>query len=94
MRNFWQLYEANDYKMIRFEHQGNVQEIINNDMEEEVRELEELRDMERQIKDAMSLNGSALRIAIANQIIEQIDRIPLQVAYKGRIRNMAEQLKR
>ena len=94
MRNFWRLYEANDYKMIRFEHQGNVQEIINNDMVEEVRELEELRDMERQIKDAMSLNGSALRIAVANQIIEQIDRIPLQVAYKGRMRNMAEQLKR
>ena len=94
MWNFWQLYEANNYKMIQFDHQGNVQEIINNDLVEEVRELEQLRELEGQIKDAMSLSGTALRMATANQIIDQIEKIPLQVAYKGRVYNMAEQLKR
>ena len=94
MWNFWQLYEANNYKMIQFDHQGNVQEIINNDLVEEVRELEQLRELEGQIKDAMSLSGTALRMATANQIIDQIEKIPLQVAYKGRVYKMAEQLKR
>lgn len=94
MRNFWQLYAANDYKMIRFEHQGNVQKIIDNDLVEEVRELEELRSLEEEIKEAQKFSGNALRIARANQIVEQIRKIPLQVAYKGRVYNMAEQLKR
>lgn len=94
MRNFWRLYAANDYKMIRFEHQGNVQKIIDNDLVEEVRELEELRSLEEEVKSVQRLERGSLRLQRAEEIIAQINKIPLQVAYKGYVYTMAEELNR
>ena len=94
MRNFWQLYKANNYQMIRFEHQGNVQEIINNDLIKEVRELDELRSLEYEIRSVQRLARGSSRIQRAEKIIERIEKIPLQVAYKGNVYAMAEELNR
>ena len=94
MRNFWQLYKANNYKMIRFEHHGNVQEKINNDLIEEVWELEELRSLEEEIRSVERLAHSSLRIERTKKILERIDNIPLQVAYKNTVYSKAELLKR
>jgi hypothetical protein len=94
MRNFWQLYKANNYKMIRFDYQGNVQDIINKDLVEEVWKLEELRSLEDEVRSVERLARGSLRIERAEKILVRIEKIPLQVAYKERVYNMAQELKR
>ena len=94
MRNFWKLYKANNFKMIRFDYQGNVQNIINKDLEEEVLELDELKSLEEEIRSVERLAHGSLRIERAKKILERIEKIPLQVAYKERVYNMAQELKR
>lgn len=42
VRNFWELYENNNYQPIRFEGQGNVQEKIDNQLVEEKKQLDKI----------------------------------------------------
>lgn len=47
VRNFWELYEANEYSPIYFEHQGNVQEKIDNEFKEEKKQLEKILELKQ-----------------------------------------------
>ena len=91
MKNFWRLYEANGYKMIRFEHQGNVQEIINNDLVEQVNQLDVLRDLMAQVKNIKSFPGRAKRYKLASDIVKQVNQIPLDIKIKPEILRVAKQ---
>ena len=85
MRNFWQLFKANGYQMIRFAHQGNVQEIINSDLVEQVNQLEELRRLLSQVKQIRFNDNRAERFKMASEIEKQANRIPLEVKIKYEI---------
>lgn len=86
MTNFWSLYEANNYKMIEFNHQGDVQEIINNDLNQQIQYLNELHDLEGQLKileqDHKSINNRKHDMV---NIKNRIEEIPLNVLYKGEL---------
>ena len=46
VRNFWEIYAANDYLPIGFYEQGNVQKIIDNDLVIPMGKLQQLRKCE------------------------------------------------
>ncbi len=48
IKNFWKLYQNNNYKAIEFEGQGDVAEKIKNNLEAEIKELDILLDIESQ----------------------------------------------
>ncbi|MDR2232948.1 MAG: hypothetical protein LBE56_07480, partial [Tannerella sp.] len=48
MKNFWKLYQNNNYKMIEFHGQGNVEEKIKNNLDNEVNDLNTLLEIERE----------------------------------------------
>lgn len=56
VRNFWELYKANSFERIIFETQGNVQEKINKGLNDEVKMLEELREIEKELIDIPEYN--------------------------------------
>ena len=85
MRNFWQLFKANGYQMIRFAHQGNVQEIINNDLVEQVNQLEVLNKLLSQVKQIRFNDNRAERFKDASEIKKQANKIPLEVKIKYEI---------
>ena len=84
--NFWSLYEANNYQMIEFNHQGNVQEIINNDLNPQIQYLNELHDLEEQLEtleqDNKSINTRNKDLA---NIKNRIEKVPLNILYKGEL---------
>jgi hypothetical protein len=49
VQNFWELYKANNYKPIKFENQGNVQEKIDNKLAREVQELKKMQNIETNV---------------------------------------------
>ena len=85
MANFWSLYEANNYGMIEFNHQGNVQEIIDNDLKQQIQYLNELHALEKQLPIiAKELNVTTRNEKIAD-IKNHIEEIPLNIIYKGEL---------
>lgn len=83
--NFWSLYEANNYEMIEFNHQGNVQEIIDNDLKQQIQYLNELHALEKQLPIiAKELNVTTRNEKIAD-IKNHIEEIPLNIIYKGEL---------
>ena len=49
--NFWELYEANGYKEINFERQGNVQGKIENGLKEEIEKLNRMKEIEKEVQE-------------------------------------------
>ena len=49
VKNYWELYKYNGYKSIEFEGQGNVQDKINNNFRDEIKQLKELLFIKKQI---------------------------------------------
>ena len=49
--NFWQLYEANNYRPIDYDNQGSVQDKIDNDLIEEVEKLDKMKQIEKVISE-------------------------------------------
>ena len=47
--NFWELYKANDYKTIQFNMQGNVQQKIDNNLVDEIKQLKLIKGIEREV---------------------------------------------
>ena len=82
IKNFWRLYEANGYKMIRFEHQGNVQEIINNDLIEQVNQLDILQNLWSQVMQIRFLDNRTEKFKVASDIEKQVNKIPLDIKLK------------
>lgn len=83
LKNFWKLYENNDYKPIEFENQGDVQKKINNNLIEENKKLNELLDIERALdiieKEIISPNSTRDNIKKYRDMISRIDKIGLYI---------------
>ncbi len=48
VRNFWRLYVRNDFEQLYYENMGNVQDKIDSNLEEEIRKLDNLEQIERE----------------------------------------------
>ena len=49
VRNFWDIYKANNYHPIQFENQGNVQEKIDNGLVNEYNQLRKIKNIEKEL---------------------------------------------
>lgn len=85
MLNFWEIYKANNYKMIEFKNQGNVKEIIDNDLVEQKKQLDELRTLDGKIDNAVRMMNKGGRNLRLKEIVNRMGEIPLQVAYKEEV---------
>ena len=92
VKNFWKLYKANDYAPIEYNNQGSVQAKIDNDLQEEVKKLNILIDIEKDFNDLYSDSKSSLPseksvyIAQYNRCLTAIDNIGLYVKFTGHLR--------
>ena len=82
MANFWLLYEANNYQMIEFNHQGNVQEIIDNDLAQQVQLLNKLYALEEQFLIIEQELNVTIRNNELSALKNRIEEIPLNISYK------------
>ena len=84
IRNFWELYKNNAYSPIEFEHQGNVQDKIDNCFRDEIQQLRELL----YIKEQIVRNGN-----VDDNLINTLKNNSLYIKLRGDIINMVNKLK-
>ena len=92
VRNFWEIYIANDYKPIEFVNQGVVQGIINNNLVIQRSQLEKLKNYESQLQemiinpdDKMNYKVSTSNKDDIARIKQNIDDIKLNIALKYKL---------
>lgn len=92
VRNFWEIYIANDYKPIEFVNQGVVQGIINNNLVIQRSQLEKLKTYESQLQemiinpdDKMNYKVSTSNKDDIARIKQNIDDIKLNIALKYKL---------
>lgn len=98
VKNFWRLYKANDMNPIEFEAQGNVQEKIESDLTDEIKKLEQLEEIEKEIE-SISLQNQEFTIESKEEILTSLNdfksrqnEIFLYIRLNGRIRNKIDSL--
>lgn len=98
VKNFWRLYKANDMNPIEFEAQGNVQEKIDSDLTDEIKKLEQLEEIEKEIK-SISLQNQEFTIESKEEILtslndfkSRLSEISLYIRLNGRISNKIDSL--
>ena len=98
VKNFWRLYKANDMNPIEFAAQGNVQEKIDSDLTDEIKKLEQLEEIEKEIK-SISLQNQEFTIESKEEILtslndfkSRLSEISLYIRLNGRIRNKIDSL--
>ena len=101
VRNFWDIFENNDYKPIPFEHQGSVQEKINANLEDEHKQLEEILAIEDKVESIATAGEDIDIISCYKNLDEQskaLDLIDLYIKKRGEIirliNNKKEELRR
>ena len=92
VRNFWELYKANKYSQIEFNHQGNVQEKIDCGLNKEANLLKQgqniwygINSLTR-ITDESSQEEIKERIGVVQEAITKLDEINLNIAWLFGIR--------
>ena len=92
VRNFWEIYIANDYKPIEFVNQGAVQGIINNNLVIQRSQLEKLKTYESQLQEMIINPDDKMnyRVSTSNKddiarIKQNIDDIKLNIALKYKL---------
>lgn len=98
VKNFWRLYKANDMNPIEFEAQGNMQEKIDSDLTDEIKKLEQLEEIEKEIE-SISLQNQEFTIESKEEILtslndfkSRLNEISLYIRLNGRIRNKIDSL--
>lgn len=98
VKNFWRLYKANDMNPIEFEAQGNVQEKIDSDLTDEIKKLEQLEEIEKEIK-SISLHNQEFTIESKEEILtslndfkSRLSEISLYIRLNGKINNIIDDL--
>ena len=92
VRNFWELYKANEYKQIEFNNQGNVNDKIANGLMYEVSLLRQIKDVWNKIAVLPEITGDStteevlVRKRALQSAIENIDSVHLNIAYKFNVR--------
>lgn len=96
VRNFWNLYEANNYKPIEFEDQGNVQDKIDKGLELEVTYLKHLRKIQQNVSeipdvaDGLSAKDKQNYQEALRAILTELNEVKLYISLNGDIRKEIE----
>ena len=85
VRNFWRIYKANQNEIVEFRHQGDVQQIIESDLVEQVRQLDELKELDVKANVSRKIEETGERKQMAEEMLRKISQIPLEVRYKQRV---------
>ena len=91
--NFWQLYEANNYRPIDYDNQGPVQDKIDNDLIEEVEKLDKMKQIEKVISEInierQTLTSEELSklSGLLSKNRKELKNIQLPIALKEKILN-------
>ncbi|OYP67428.1 hypothetical protein CIK98_05115 [Prevotella sp. P2-180] len=91
--NFWQIFKANDFKEIEFMGQGNVQKKIDNEMKEEIKMLDELKNIQVKVEDvpddlsSMADNEKENWCKLLKELLDVLDNLSLNISFKGKIKN-------
>ena len=94
--NFWQLYEANNYKPISYENQGSVQEKIDNNLVEEISKLKEMKRIEKMVSripekiDTISDEEKTQYKQLLLNSKNELDHINLYISLNGRLKEAIE----
>lgn len=89
VRNFWQIYEMNNYKSIEFENQGPVQSKIDANLEHEYEQLKELLSIEADVNSVIISQetlGSAYKIL--KESLKKLDNNTLYIKKRGDIKKL------
>lgn len=91
--NFWQIFKANDFKEIEFMGQGNVQKKIDNEMKEEKKMLDELKNIQVKVKDvpddfsSMADNEKENWRKRLKGLLDDLNKVNLNITLNGKINN-------
>ncbi len=98
--NFWRLFEANGYKQIEFENQGNIQDKIDNNLVEECKLLDKLLEIQKEVnnisknlvnnKEKWDSNVKKSFIEILNKNMNDLNNVKLYIKLNGDIRKDIE----
>lgn len=92
--NFWQLYKANSFEPILFENQGSVQDKIDNNLEDEIKKLEKIKQIEKDLSqipdniDSISDDNKTKNQQLLLQYKKVLDNIKLQILLKNQIKKL------
>ncbi|WP_311378795.1 KAP family P-loop NTPase fold protein [Alloprevotella tannerae] len=91
--NFWQLYEANNYRPIDYDNQGPVQDKIDNDLIEEVEKLDKMKQIEIVISEiniedqTLTSEEQSKLSGLLSKNKKELKNIQLPIALKEKILN-------
>ncbi len=89
VRNFWQIYEMNNYEGIEFEDQGPVQAKIDANLEHEYKQLEELLSIESDVNSVViSQETLVASYKILNELLNQLESNTLYIKKRGDVRKL------
>ncbi len=96
VRNFWELYAANDYNAIEFINQGDVQKIIDNDLVIPMSKLQQLRKCEAELgKIRATSDNNTISVKYKEKLEslkEKVKAISLKIALKVQLLNDIERM--
>lgn len=94
VRNFWEIYAANDYRPIEFINQGDVQKIIDNDLVIPIGKLQQLRRCETELnKIRATSDNNIVSIRYKEKLKalkEKVEAISLKITLKVQLSNDIE----
>lgn len=92
VRNFWRLYNANSYEPVTFDGQGDVKLIVENDFKDQMKELNRLYQLNKEIKDIPLFKDEADRIGSADVVLNELKNIHLDIALKNSLMHACESI--
>ena len=96
VRNFWEIFTANDYHSIEFYDQGNVQTIIDNDLVIPLSKLQQLRKCESELnKIQATYDGNTKSVKYKEKLQslkEKVDAINLKILLKSKLLDRIENI--
>lgn len=96
VRNFWELYRNNDYNPIEFQNEGKVQEKIDNELNEEIDRLNDLKKIKQKFDTIKSDTETedTTKVNLCNDLITKINNIKLYIKMTVRLRKDIEEYRR
>lgn len=89
VRNFWQIYEMNNYKGVEFQNQGPVQAKIDANLEHEYDQLKELLSIEADVNSVIiSQKTLVASYKILNELLNQLEANTLYIKKRGEVRKL------
>lgn len=86
VRRFWELYKNNDYQRINFEGQGNVQEMIDSDLDMPYSKLQKLVDLKSKFNKLQTeTTNESNKVESYKSIIDEIQKVNLNIALSDKL---------